>query len=116
MNSDPLYWISNEMGYGAREDNFLADSGSTCERAPTKERILTAQGNHTMPYPPTDVNIPLDGIPESGIRQARLVLVVLAVCAAKSNGGRVREVRTRGEDKFAGRTATVLPWECRKWQ
>jgi hypothetical protein len=116
VNSDPLYWISNEMGYGAREDNFLADSGSTCERAPTKQRILTAQGNHTMHDPPTDVNIPLDGIPESGIRQARLVLVVSEVCAAQSNAGRVREVRTRGEDRFAGRTAPVLPWECRKRQ
>ena len=40
MNSDPL----NETGSGARGDNFLADSGSTCECAPTKERILTAQG------------------------------------------------------------------------
>ena len=118
MNSDSLCWICDETGYGVcgeigectrpsvRGDDFLADSGSTWARAPTKERILTAQWNHTMPYPPTDVNIPLDGIPESRTRQARLVLVVSDVCAAKSNAGKVREVRTRGEDRFAGRTAT----------
>ena len=67
MNSDPLCWISDETGYGAcgeigeckrpsvRGDDFLADSGSRWERAPTNRTDPECRGKPQYRLPPVQV-------------------------------------------------------------
>ena len=70
MNRDPRYWIRDETGYGACgeigeckrpsvcEDDFLADSGSTWERAPTSKTDPESQGDLYCRLPPVQMYIP----------------------------------------------------------